>query len=125
MYRVLILFFVLLLFVLPVAADSHPLFEGVYEIEPIQEELPAVTFADLTDGTLSINPISPSDTSGLKSILLDLLGDYDAIIVEYTNGNYTSREVFPDYVWCASFILLVVIIYCLFRLLGGWISSKR
>lgn len=75
--------------------------------------------------TLSINPITPSETSGLKAVLLEILGDYDAIIVEYTNGNYTSREVFQDDVWLCSFWLLAILVFCLFKLLGGWLVRKQ
>lgn len=75
--------------------------------------------------TMSINPITPEDTTGLKSVLLEVLGDYDAIIVEYTNGNYTSREVFQDDVWLCSFWLLAIMVYCVFKLLGGWLVRKQ
>lgn len=88
----------------------------------------------IEDGTVtnvafySVSPITPEDTSGLKSVLLELIGDYDPIIVEYeyqnANNSYSSylREVMPDYVWCASFIMLALIIYCLFRLGGTLIG---
>lgn len=74
---------------------------------------------------MSLNPITPSETSGLKSVLLEILGDYDAIIVEYNSGNYTSREVFQDDVWLCSFWLLAIMVYCLFKLLGGWLVRKQ
>ena len=79
---------------------------------------------------MSLSPVTPSDTSGLKAVLLELLGDYDPVIVEYayqnTNNTYMSylREVQPDYVWLCSAGLLVVVIYCLFKL-GGAILCKR
>lgn len=76
----------------------------------------------------SLSPVTPSDAKGLKKVLLDFLGDYDAIIVEYAyknqNNTYYSylREVQPDYVWIASFILLCLFIFCLFRLGGALIG---
>ena len=82
-------------------------------------------FSDSGISTMSINPITPDDSTGLKSVLLEILGDYDAIIVEYTNGNYTSREVFQDDVWICSFWLLAIMVYCLFKLLGGWLVRKQ
>lgn len=78
---------------------------------------------------MSLSPVTPSDTNGFKAVLLNLLGNYDPVIVEYeyenTNG-YTSylREVQPDYVWLCSAGILLVVIYCLFRL-GGAILCKR
>lgn len=74
----------------------------------------------------SVSPVNPSDTSGLKSALLGVLGSYDPVIVEYEysdrNGykNYL-RDVQPDYVWLCSCALLALVIYCLFRLGGALI----
>lgn len=76
----------------------------------------------------SLSPVTPADAKGLKKVLLDFLGDYDAIIVEYAyknqNNTYNSylREVQPDYVWIASFLLLCLFIFCLFRLGGALIG---
>lgn len=76
----------------------------------------------------SVSPITPEDTSGLKAVLLEVLGDYDPVIVEYEyrNSNNTTynylREVLPDYPWCASFIMLALFVYCIFRLGGALIG---
>ena len=72
----------------------------------------------------ALNPITPEDTTGLKSVLLSLIGDYDAIVVEYEytgSNNYTNylREVQPDYVWLCSAAIFLVIIYSVFRLGGA------
>lgn len=87
------------------------------------EELPGDV--QLYDVVLtSVAPVQSSDTTGLKAVLLGLLGDYDPIIAEYKyisgNNSYYSylREVQPDYVWLCSFGMLALFIYCLFRL-GG------
>lgn len=72
----------------------------------------------------SVSPVEPSDTTGLKSALLGVLGSYDPVIVEYEysdrNGyrNYL-REVQPDYVWLSACGFLALVIYCLFRLGGA------
>lgn len=76
----------------------------------------------------SVSPIKPSDTTGLKSALLGVLGNYDPVIVEYEysdRSGYTSylREVQPDYVWLSSCALLALVIYCLFRLGGALIRE--
>ena len=72
----------------------------------------------------SVSPIEPSDTTGLKSALLGVLGNYDPVIVEYQysdRNGYTNylRDVQPDYVWLCSCALLALVIYCLFRLGGA------
>lgn len=98
-----------------------------------------VDVPELDDGTWeldgievysTVSPITPSNTDGLKSVLLSFLGNYDPVIVEYRYQNYNSsnygyvREVQPDYVWMASFILLALLIFCLFRL-GGAVLCRR
>lgn len=76
----------------------------------------------------SVSPVTPSDTNGLKSVLLGLIGNYDAIVVEYEyrnpNNSYNSylREIQPDYVWIASFCMLALVVYCVFRLGGALIG---
>ena len=95
-------------------------------------------YGDLTDipvgasidniSVTSVSPIKPSDTSGLKSALLGVLGNYDPVIVEYQysdRNGYTNylREVQPDYVWLCSCALLALVIYCLFRLGGALIRE--
>lgn len=71
----------------------------------------------------ALNPIEPSDASGLKAVLLEVIGPYDAIVVEHsyenTNG-YTSyvREIQYDYPWLCSCGLFVVVLFCILR--GGF-----
>lgn len=72
----------------------------------------------------SVAPVTPSDTSGFKAVLLGLLGNYDPVIVEYqfqSSQGYNNylREVQPDYVWLCSFALLALMIFCIFRLGGA------
>ncbi len=77
----------------------------------------------------ALDPITPSNSNGLKSVLLNLLGDYSAITVEYrytnNNGSYNYiREVQPDYVWMGSALLFIVLVWCTFKL-GGAILCKK
>lgn len=87
-------------------------------IDPVND-----TITDITILT-SVAPVTPSDTSGLKAVLLGLLGNYDPVIVEYqyqSSQGYNNylREVQPDYVWLCSFALLALMIFCIFRLGGA------
>ena len=96
------------------------------EPESVESEVNPDLGIDFEDGELigvsfaSVSPIEPEDTSGLKAVLLSILGDYDPIVVEYQyqNNNMTGynylREVMPDYVWCASFIMLALFILIIF-----------
>lgn len=78
---------------------------------------------DLDDGQTT------EPTGTLKSILVKLIGPYNPVIVQYryqtnTSGSYSYlREIQPDYVWCASAGLFVLLIYCTFRL-GGALLRK-
>ena len=97
-----------------------------------------VNYGDLTDipvgasidniTVTSVSPVEPSDTTGLKSALLGVLGSYDPVIVEYQysdRNGYTNylRDVQPDYVWLCSCALLALVIFCLFRLGGALIRE--
>lgn len=71
----------------------------------------------------AVAPITPSDSSGLKAILLSLFGDYDPVVIEYaytnTNG-YVSyvREIEPDYAWMITAAIFAIVLYSFFRILG-------
>lgn len=71
-----------------------------------------------------------TESSGtLKSILVDLIGPYNPVVVEYRYQNYNQssysyvREIQPDYVWWFSAGLFALLIYCTFRL-GGALLRK-
>lgn len=74
--------------------------------------------------TTGLAPVTPSDTTGVKAVLLSFIGDYDPPVVQYeytTSNNYKQyvNEIQPDYVWICSFALISLFIYCLFKLGGG------
>lgn len=78
---------------------------------------------------LSLSPVTPSNTSGFKSVLLGLLGNYDTIVTvhQYQSDSSSYRsyvtDVQPDYVWLTGAALLLLLIYCLFRLGGALIHG--
>lgn len=74
--------------------------------------------------TTGLAPVTPSDTTGVKAVLLSFIGNYDPPITQYeysTNNGYKQyvNEIQPDYVWICSFVLIALFIYCLFKLGGG------
>ena len=80
----------------------------------------------LTDVTMltGLAPVTPSDATGFKAVLLGLLGTYDPPVVQFeytTNNNYKQyvNEIQPDYVWLCSCGLLALMIFCLFKLGGA------
>ena len=106
---------------IPDSTTSEPITEEGEEINP-DTDLPVDVML------YSVAPITPESTEGLKSVILSVIGDYDPVVVEYRyqNSNQTSyqylREVIPDYPWCASFIMLSLFVYCVFRLGGALIG---
>lgn len=74
---------------------------------------------------VSIPPVTPSSTTGLKAALLTVLGNYDPVVVVYqyntSSSGYSSyaTDIQPDYVWIASAALLCLVIWCLFKLGGA------
>lgn len=90
----------------------------------------ASSYPVLTDVAMltGLSPVTPSDTSGLKAVLLRFIGDYDPPVVqfEYTSSNNYKQyvnEIQPDYVWLCSFALIALFIYCLFKLGGALIRG--
>lgn len=99
-------------------------------------------FADSGDGVLyrevetvstDVLRISAQDTSGFHAVILGLLGDYNPIAVttsyQYPSGQtYQTRyqvDVEADWSWICTAAIFVVIIFCLFRLIGGLFAWKR
>lgn len=74
---------------------------------------------------VSIPPVTPSSTTGLKAALLTVLGNYDPVVVVYqynsSGSGYSSyaTDIQPDYAWIASAALLCLVIWCLFKLGGA------
>lgn len=83
---------------------------------------------ELVNETVTTYSVTASDTSGLKSVVLGLIGDYETVVTdyEYRNGSnsYVSHsiDIQPDYAWMASMLLFTLVIYCLFRVGGALIG---
>ena len=74
---------------------------------------------------VSVPPVTPSSSTGLKAALLTVLGNYDPVVVVYqyntSSSGYSSyaTDIHPDYAWIASAVLLCLVIWCLFKLGGA------
>lgn len=94
---------------------------GVMDNDGASSANPVLTDFVVTTG---LAPVTPSDTTGVKAVLLSFIGNYDPPVVqyEYTNSNNYKQyvnDIQPDYVWICSFALIALFIYCLFKLGGG------
>lgn len=75
-----------------------------------------------------LGPITSS--TGLKGIMLDIIGPYDGIVTQYrymqnSSTNYTYvNDVQPDYPWLFSAGLFIVLIWSLF-MIGGRLLRTR
>ena len=75
-----------------------------------------------------VRTISPSNTNGLLSIMLDLIGDYDLVskTVTYTGSSgYTNVQVTTEtnYPWLCSCGIFALLLFCCCRFLGGVFSK--
>lgn len=79
--------------------------------------------------TFQLSPIE--DSTGLKGVLLRILGPYDNIVTQYryqqSNNQYYTyvNEVTPDYPWIASAVLFIALLVSLFGLLKRGMSWMK
>lgn len=96
-------------------------FDDVYQLDDTWELQGIDVYA--------MSPVSSS--TGLKGVLIDVIGPYDTIITQYTYRQNTStnltyiNDISPDYPWLCSAALFVVLIFCVFRTLGGLLAWKK
>lgn len=118
----------------PVLAEAFSNGDSVYVLSgdmPYAESsgAPADDMQYVGTQLLSLSPVTPSNTSGFKAILVGLLGNYDTIVTVHQYQSDTSSyrsyvtDVQPDYVWLTGAALLLLLIYCLFRLGGALIHG--
>lgn len=94
--------------------------EGVGSPDVVSEDVVLTGIA-----RVSVPPVTPSSSTGLKAALLTVLGNYDPVVVVYqyntSSSGYSSyaTDIQPDYAWIASAVLLCLVILCLFKLGGA------
>lgn len=108
------------------SAEVSPGGNTVYVVGDVLNDGATPANPVLTDvvTTTGLAPVTPSDTTGVKAVLLSFIGNYDPTITLYeytTNNGYKQyvNDIQPDYVWICSFALIALFIYCLFKLGGG------
>ena len=80
--------------------------------------------------TYALDPITSANTTGLKSVLLGILGPYENIVTEYRYMNNTQsdysylREITPDYPWFGSLAVFLVLLFSVFRIGGNLLWKK-
>lgn len=112
-----------------VVVDITQLIKPSEEVEPTSQDSeiePVITLEpELISVTQSVQRVSASDTTGLKSVLLSILGDYESVVTdyEYRNNNNTyyshSISIERDWAWLCSCGIFAILLYCTFRTIGG------
>lgn len=80
---------------------------------------------ELVGFTQTKQTVTAADSSGLKSVLLSILGDYETVVTdyEYRNNNNTyyshSISIERDWAWLCSCGIFAILLYCTFRTIGG------
>ena len=78
----------------------------------------------------ALDPITSANTTGLKSVLLGVIGPYENIVTEYRymNNNQSAysylREITPDYPWFGSLAVFLVLLFSVFRIGGNLLWKK-
>lgn len=91
--------------------------------DSIQKEFNAEEWT-LVDVKTSKEVVRAGNTTGLKSVVLSVIGDYETITTDYTyqnsNYNYLSHSIDtqPDYPWMITAAIFLVCLYSMFRLYG-------
>lgn len=77
---------------------------------------------------VSSERLTAANTTGFKSVMLGLIGDYETVVTDYTyqSGSYVSHsiDITPDYSWIAACLTFVVVVFCVFRLIGGLLCNR-
>lgn len=116
--------------VAPVADVSSPMFTLDEVLAALPESVGSndvVTEDVVLTGVsrVSVPPVTPSSTTGLKAAILTVLGNYDPVVVVYqyqtSSSGYSSyaTDIQPDYAWLAAAALLCLVIWSLFKLGGA------
>lgn len=96
-------------------------------------QIPEDMSSDRSETRVEVLRVSASDTSGLHALVLSLLGDYNPIVKDYTytttsyNGTVSTNhsiDIQPDFSWLATALLFIVVLFCVFRLIGAIFSGK-
>lgn len=107
----------------PVPEASMPVF--------VQDGVPVLSQREADEiVTYALDPITSANTTGLKSVLLGIIGPYENIVTEYrymnSNNQYYSylREITPDYPWFGSLAVFLVLLFSVFRIGGNLLWKK-
>lgn len=116
-----------------IGRDSIPsdyIFDSDYGVRTYTQPYESLDYG-ISPLAVVTNPNNPiTSSSGLKGVLLNLFGPYEAVIVEYRYQNPSStsysyvREIQPDYVWGGSLLVFLCLLFCVLRMFGGMLCKR-
>lgn len=74
--------------------------------------------------SLKANPVTPNNSNGLHKIIIQLIGNYEPVTVDYTyyqgssSYQYHDIQTSPDWSWICSCGIFALVIFSVFRLIG-------
>lgn len=94
----------------------------------VSVEAPSTDRVLVGTSVYAANPVTPLDATGFKAVMLEFIGNYDAVIVEHqyedSNGNITyEHSIQVDYAWIVSALFLLVVLFCILKA-GGALLCK-
>lgn len=98
------------------------------DIEPVSADgLEWLSDSDITIKSVSVSSerVSASDSNGFKAVMLGLIGDYETVITDYTYRQGTQQydshsiNIERDWSWIFSCCTFMLVVLCVFRLVGG------
>lgn len=113
----------------PVETEQFPVVSLAPDLAAEAEEFFSTHEADEIV-VYALDPITSSNTTGLKSVLLGVIGPYENIVTEYRylNNNQSAysylREITPDYPWFGSLAVFLVLLFSVFRIGGNLLWKK-
>lgn len=92
------------------------------EVDPLEV---TVVPDKLISAETQLMKVSASDATGFKALILQILGDYETVVTDYTyqsgsSGYYShSINIERDWSWICSCGVFALLLYCTFRSIGG------
>lgn len=117
-----------------VATSSAISFDYPVDILELLSARPAAPSGSIEGELVSVEKslmrVSASDATGFKAVMLSLLGDYETVVTDYTyqsgsSGYYShSINIERDWSWICSACIFGLVIFCVFRFIGGLFSHR-
>lgn len=129
MKKIICLLICLVLIFIPVAcyATTDSAIYGSVDVNIVSSDID--NSLTLKSVNVSNQKVSASDSSGFKAVMLDLIGDYETVVTDYvyqSSNGYSSHSITieRDWSWIFSCCTFMLVVFCVFRCIGGMFKCK-